>query len=159
MSTSQSDPKLNHGESGDHDSTRHKPAARIYFWRRKHDRESGPKGVRAQPDRESSEEIERLNQLRLQHLQMLTGAVASCVLFRDGERVEPLFWFDTASGERDVLAASLLNGVAPEGWECVRESDGDLEVALCLKGAARSGLKAVKSYLIHWFAAQKFPCR
>lgn len=107
----------------------------------------------------SNRDMDRLNQLRLQHLQMLTGAESSCVLFQDADSVKPLFWFDSTEQERIALAESVRLGLLPEGWESVSEREGDVAVVLCLKRAIRNDLKAVKANLIHWFAAQKFACR
>ncbi len=104
-------------------------------------------------------DLERLNQLRLQHLQILTGAESSCVLFQDAETVEPLFWFDSTEPERVALAASIRLGLLPEGWESIAEREGDVAVVLCLKRAVRNDLKAIKTNLIHWFAAQRFQSR
>ncbi len=104
-------------------------------------------------------DMEGLNQLRLQHLQMLTGAESSCVLFQDSDNVEPLFWFDSTEPERVALAASVRLGLLPEGWESIAEREGDFAVVLCLKRAIRNDLKAIKTNLIHWFAAQKFQNR
>lgn len=108
---------------------------------------------------EPNRDLERINQLRLQHLQMLTGAESSCVLFQDADSVKPLFWYDSTEPERVALAESVRLGLLPEGWESVSEREGEFAIVLCLKRALRNDLKAVKANLVHWFAAQRFARR